>query len=348
MCLPYFAFVFIQHDAYFQSPTLNPVATTSSEILKTRLDFNWLFNLHELSNFFSAFGNLLALAPLAFVPLVGSFFSLFSQKIKSVLPPKFVYSLILIVILFFAVMSYLALTVYVPLTVFSNFIDPQRTWAHLIIPATMLTGVFLFFCFNLIYRGCRVLNRKMHAKLLKIAVFGVVLLVLTYSVSFLAVTPVEDETARFSQIRSSFIWYNTLEADDLTLMSWLNDNTPTDSVILISSGDSGQYISSVTQRQTASMYHALGNYTAFMVPFTADASDLQTVPFLLENNVSYVYIGSVASTFALNNPKYNHFNVTQLLSTPYFSMTKQVGDAYLLQFNATAALNVYNQHVDNQ
>ena len=39
---------------------------------------------------------------------------------------------------------------------------------------------------------------------------------------------------------------------------------------------------------------------------------------------------------------YRHFNATQFLATPYFTLTKEFGDAWLFQFNASAALAAYN------
>jgi uncharacterized protein YigE (DUF2233 family) len=78
-----------------------------------------------------------------------------------------------------------------------------------------------------------------------------------------------------------------------------------------------------------------------MEMLSSNSSDLHAVPFLVEYNVSYVYIGSVATTYALQLPYYRHFNATQFLSTPYFTLTQKIGDAWLFQFNTSAALGVY-------
>jgi hypothetical protein len=64
----------------------------------------------------------------------------------------------------------------------------------------------------------------------------------------------------------------------------------------------------------------------------------------VEYNVSYVYIGSIGATYALNNPNYRQFNATQFLSTPYFTLTKQFGAAYLFEFNSSEALREYSNY----
>ena len=82
-----------------------------------------------------------------------------------------------------------------------------------------------------------------------------------------------------------------------------------------------------------------------MTLLTSNSSDLRAVPLMTEYNISYVYIGSTATTYALENPYYRHFNATQFLSTPYFTLTKEIGDAWLFQFNASAALAAYENYV---
>jgi hypothetical protein len=124
----------------------------------------------------------------------------------------------------------------------------------------------------------------------------------------------------------------------------MKDYAPSNGRILVSAGDSGQYVTAVTQRQTVSMYNYLANYSDLMAILISNASDLRAVPLMLEYNVSYVYIGSTAATYALQIPYYRHFNSTQFLSTPYFTLSKEVGDAWLFQFNASAALTAYNSY----
>jgi hypothetical protein len=78
---------------------------------------------------------------------------------------------------------------------------------------------------------------------------------------------------------------------------------------------------------------------------TQKPSNRKSLPLMVEYNVSYVYIGSTATTYALEYSYYRQFNATQFLSTPYFILTKEIGDAWLFQFNASAALATYKNYV---
>ena len=127
-------------------------------------------------------------------------------------------------------------------------------------------------------------------------------------------------------------------------MRWIIENVPSQAHILVSSGDSGQFVTSVTQRQTVYRYSYLRDYSDLMNLLTSNSSDPKAIPIMVAYNVSYVYIGSTSTVYALQLPNYRHFNATQFLSTPYFTLTKEFGDAWLFQFNATAALTVFNSY----
>ena len=127
-------------------------------------------------------------------------------------------------------------------------------------------------------------------------------------------------------------------------MRWIIDNVPTQANILLSSGDSGQFVTSVTQKQTIYRYSYLGDYSELMNLLTSNSSDPKAIPIMIAYNVSYVYIGSTSTVYALQLPYYRHFNATQFLSTPYFTLTENVGDAWLFQFNASAALDAFNNY----
>jgi len=129
------------------------------------------------------------------------------------------------------------------------------------------------------------------------------------------------------------------------MMKWITQNVPLQERILVSAGDSGQFVTVVTQRQTISMYSSLTNYSDLMTLLTSNASDLRAVPLMIEYNISCVYIGSTATTYMLQYSYYRHFNATQFLSTPYFTLAEEIGDAWLFQFNAQVASAVYKNYV---
>ena len=130
------------------------------------------------------------------------------------------------------------------------------------------------------------------------------------------------------------------------MMKWMTENVPSQERILVSAGDSGQYVTAVTQRQTFSIYSGLiKNYTDLMTLLTSNASDLRAVPLMIQYNVSFICIGSTATTFLLQIAYYRHFNATQFLSTPYFTLAKEIGDACLFLFNAQAAVTAYKNYL---
>jgi hypothetical protein len=163
-------------------------------------------------------------------------------------------------------------------------------------------------------------------------------------VGLLSIPIVNDQQVQYNKIGSSFNTYETLKQSDVLLMKWITENIPSTERILVSYGDSGQYVTAVTQRQTISINSPLENYSDLMTLLTSNSSDLRAIPLMIEYNVSYVYIGSTGVTYSLEYSYRRQFNATQFLSTPYFTLTKEIGDAWLFQFNASAALAAYENY----
>jgi hypothetical protein len=169
------------------------------------------------------------------------------------------------------------------------------------------------------------------------------LIILLFLSGVVLVIPiVSEQQGVYNRARSAFSDYQTLKQDDVSLMKWISENIPPNNPILASSSGSGQFLAAVTQRQVISINSRLANYSDLMAILTSNSSDLHAVPLLLRYNVSYVYIGSTGTTYGAKLAYYRAFNSTQFLSTPYFSLAKEVGDAWLFQFNASAALAAYN------
>ncbi len=58
-----------------------------------------------------------------------------------------------------------------------------------------------------------------------------------------------------------------------------------------------------------------------------------------------MYMWVKPSTFALDSVVRRTFNATQFLATPYFNLIKEVGNAWLFEFNASSALEAVNDSV---
>jgi hypothetical protein len=123
--------------------------------------------------------------------------------------------------------------------------------------------------------------------------------------------------------------------DDISLMTWIKGNTPSDAVFLVSQGDSGEYLTAVTQRISIYGYDNeiySARYGWLVSELSLDPYDPKIVPSLLYYNISYIYIGSVATNNSAGNAYAEHFSPILLQSIPYFILVKRIGGAWLFQF----------------
>jgi hypothetical protein len=345
--IPYFYIIYINYVSGNSFTILNSVTDASGDVSKSIISFNWLFDIPSMSLFFSKFGKLLALAPISLILLIAFFIPQVYRKMASFFPSKdFRRSLFLVYFFMLLIMIYLTLTLYLPIQFFTYFLDPQRVWQHIFISGTILTAFVIFFgvffgylAFKHLLQHDRVNVGKLKRN--KIMVFALFAL-LIFNVVLMSIPIVTEQQEIYQKVDLSFKTYETLKADDLTLMKWITENVPSQAHILVSSGDSGQFVTSVTQKLTISRYTYLRDYSELMSLLTSNASDLRAIPIMVEYNVSYIYIGSTDTTYASQIPYYRQFNATQFLSSPYFSLAKEVGDAWLFQFNASMALTAYN------
>ena len=348
--IPYFYTIYANNIAGVQFNELTSASNSLAEVVKARIGFNWLFDIPALSIFFSGFGQLLALAPYSLILLIVLFIPKVSQRISSVFPSRgFARSLFLIYFFMLMIMGYLTLTLYLPINFLTALLDPERVWQHLFIPATILIAVVLF---SAIYFSYLAFKRLFHSdktnvvklsKLSKNRILACALLaLLIFNVGLFSIPIISEQQKQYNEIGILFNTYTTLNQSDVLLMKWIAENIPSQERILVSAGDSGQFLTAVTQRQTIPGYFK--NYSDLMTLLTSNSSDLRSVPLMIEYNVSYVYIGSTGVTYSLEYSYRRQFNATQFLSTPYFTLTKEIGDAWLFQFNASAALTAYNSY----
>jgi hypothetical protein len=336
----YFAYTFkIESGRYLNS---NLASSWSVETIRNRLFFNWL-NIPEQATFFSGFGNLFMLTPLS----VFLIFALLIPKVSTKLPKvfdaiNFNPSLILVYSSMLLVAGYLALTL-LPIEALLTFMDPERIWYHIYIFAVILTSVVVFSIIYFSYLGLKNIFKKSNGRLLNLnrnRIIGCILFViLIFNVAVVSIPLLTEQQNGYDTVKSSFN-RNTLNPTDLSLMEWIVGNTPSNSRILISQTDSGQFLTAITQRYTIAMLNYTLAYRNLMQMLTVNASDPQAIPLLIGFNVTYVYIGSTPITYDIPEYIYRQFNATQMLSTPYFSLVKQYGNASLFSFNATIASNI--------
>jgi hypothetical protein len=187
------------------------------------------------------------------------------------------------------------------------------------------------------------MTKSVEKKFSRNRLLAVALSVLSIStVIFLSVPVVMEQQQTYSRVKDYLNYYTVLTKDDVILMNWIKDNVSSQALILISRGDSGQYLTAVSEKQSFSGYNGIENYSAIMTFLTANSSDLRAIPYLIDNKISFVYVGSKPSSFALDSALRRPFNASQFLTTPYFNLIKEVGNAWLFEFNASSALKAYN------
>jgi hypothetical protein len=350
LSLPYFFALLTNNFDSLQSNSLNLVSNWV-EPIKASINLNWLFDIPALSHFFLGFGKLLALAPYSIIILIIFFIPRVSQRIGLVFPLKNSRkSLLLIYIFMLLILAYLTLTLYLPIDLLTAFFDTARVLQYIFIPGVILTGVVVFSIISFFYLVLNQLFRNGKEKSVhKVSKLGrnrilacMLLFLLLLSGVVLIIPVVAEQQGVYIRAGSTLNGYQTLKQDDLSLMKWVGENIQLNERILVSASDSGQFLAAVTQRQVISINSRLANYSLLMAMLTSNSSDPRAVPFMLQYNVSYVYIGSTATIYGAESSYYRAFNSTQFLSTPYFTLTKEVGGAWLFQFNDSAALTAYN------
>jgi hypothetical protein len=346
--LPFFYFTITNRFSFaLNSEVIFPSSYEMAQSVRSYLPLNWIVNFPALLRFFSIFGVLLELAPFSIFILLPLLVNRFSRRLPLPFSSKgFKESLFLVFVLMISIIVYLTVTIYLPIPWLANLFDSERVWQHVFVPAAILTAVVIYSAAYLIHGGFKILysnitdtrkrsrNRRFSYLLLGFLVFGIVL--------SMGAPVFSDQLKQFSIIETNLDRYNAIGKDDVLLMQWVLKNIPAEDLILVSMGDSGQFVSAVSQRLTITSWSYLANYSIPLMEWlTANASDLRIIPYLIEYNVSYVYIGSIGTSFSLELPYYRHFNASQFIETPYFNLTKEFGSAYLFQFNETLALKEY-------
>jgi hypothetical protein len=354
--LPFLYTAFTHSSAYLQNypsdvqyNALISGTNSINSMVKGNISFDWLFDLPALSAFFSGFGELISLAAgsiivLAVLYIAGVFkFNLFSKK--------FLFSVFLVYVFFLLMMVCLAFMVYVPVSFFSLF-NTERVWEHVFIPALILTAVVLFTAVYIFYRLLKELIKNsdktsIMKRRVTTVLLAILLIVITFNVGLVSIPIISESQENYKTFRGYLNQYSSLGHDDVLLMTWIKENIPSDERILVSAGDSGQYLTAVAQVQTVYSYDLRlysQSYLDLMSYMTSNPFDLRAVEFLSDYNISYVYIGSIATNNSVDYAFRKQFNATELLLIPYFSLVKQVGGAWLFQFNTSVALSAYESY----
>ena len=320
-----------------------------NDLVRSYISFNWVMDLPALAGFFSTFDPFFAVASVGIVVLAGLYVARIFKF--DLLPRRFLFSLLLIYLFLLLTLAVLAFMVFVPVSFLSLF-NTERIWEHLFIPSLLLTSVVLFVGGYAFYVFVRHLAKGVGALSVRRCwltrmLVGVLLFVVIFNVGIASVPFVYSSEGNYNSFKGYLSEYNSLASDDVALMNWMKSNIPSDSRILVSAGDSGQYVEAVTQLHTMYSYDMRvfsQRYLDLMRLMTSSSFDSRAIDLLLSFNISYIYVGSIPTTYSLDYSFRDHFNATKLLTLPCFSLVHRVGDAWLLRFNSSVDPSAFKNY----
>lgn len=336
-----------------------------------------LFDIFYLSNLGAIHGGFLYLGPLSMIFLAGSILLLLFRKKyegestsrnspiwvkwKSLLKWCMVFFVQFELILIFLKYIYkfeFSIFGFPSYNWLGYLLDPLRSWELLYIPLLLLTcGTIGFIVLSprLIYGTIRTvkMNLIINSRLAKrikiplIRVKGVVLIILCVTVASQAVLsyqrgigqhvtlPIRTYDRTYVNLRQ----YSLLTVDDISMFEWIRTFTSNDDVFLVSQIDTGQYLTSATDRKSVYPFGPLEgtrNYRVLNFALESDSSNPHILSLLKLYNISYVFVGSKA--YDPNAPtwkqgvQYNAiFNAEDLIHSPLFQLAKKIGDSYLFK-----------------
>jgi len=358
-CAPYFYVVYNSSNPSLQNypadinfDELTAGRNSIFESVRQRIGFNWLFDVPALSTFFAKFGTILYLAPYSLFLIPALYLASISKtSILGDLPRKVIRNLSLIYVFFLSIMLYLTFSTSLEIGGLFWFFDPDRVLHHIFVSGVILTSIILFFAGYCVYIIFKRLSRNhvwrgiSNPKRARLA-SAILLSLLFLNLGLASASCLTEFQEKYNERIFYLNRFSTLQNDDIELMSWIKENTPTDAIFLVTAGDSGQYLTAVSQRKSIyshSVQLYSKKYEYLIAELSSQPFNPYLVPLLLDYNISYVYIGSKATTYSLEDPFRAHFNATKFLYTPYFNMTKRVGDAWLFQLDRQLATEMYNQ-----
>jgi len=234
---------------------------------------------------------------------------------------------------------------------------PLRIWESLYVSLIVLLCAMLAFT-ALLPSMFRQLSRtitvrfhllKMHAsvRFRRLNFKGAVILLLSILILLPAIFYYPDGVDRyiskpFEPYQNSFDTvrqYSLLREADLAMFEWIKTQTPEDAVFLVSSIDTGQYLTSATGRKSIYPPGPLTDsrdYRILTFGIETEPDNPYIASFLQAYNITYVFIGS--NKYDPNAPtwdvpfKQNAFFVPERLSTsPLFALQKNIGDSYVFK-----------------
>jgi len=205
-------------------------------------------------------------------------------------------------------------------------------------------GIFIGYCFFLTIRNTFYFLSSLYKHNLRKRVLSTLLFFLTINIGIIYIFSTTIYWASYNQINR--YTHNVkngalLTLDDIKIMRWVRDFTPTDAVILVSPADGGQYMPVVAQRKVIfpwcanMMFSPSYRYILKVMPH--DPESLLLLYYLRRFNVTYVYVGAVDKGYLVAHVSPHAFDPNKILNSNCYSLIKQVGNAYLFKLDILIA-----------
>lgn len=310
------------------------------------LDFNYLFNLVQLSLFGTHFGTVFWLASLTplicvamYYPKRTAQFQMNKHSHHDELP--------------LSPVAYLYSTLIIHLFVLKSVV-PNLPLGNLITVAiqAIITRIFMLTNILLIPLVAFVLlasvnsmklaaihldmyrkaasRRKRHvvSRMLVMAMCGLIIGTAAFNV-------VTDMDVYYSRVAFYQETFNIVTSADVELMIWMVDNLPDSSIVLVGYNDAGEYVSAVTGLKTVYEYaeriRSSLNYNTLLTILTDNPTNATAKALMDSFGITHVFIGANIGEW-VGGQQGVVLNATHLLGAPWFSQLQNQGDAYLLEY----------------
>jgi hypothetical protein len=204
--------------------------------------------------------------------------------------------------------------------------------------ASLRAGFMLYISLMLLIGSFNVslwtwLASKIPAKTRKATILILLIFVSLYS-PFIYYRLAEDPT---TLIRQYNLFAVTTE-DDYSLMLWMKDNLPQNSIILVNPFEAGLFIPAVSHRIVVypfSAYHLSASYSETVFQMAEGTLNSEVFRYLKDHNITHIYVGSRASwvlQILQRERTASKWDPYLFWGNSNFKLAKKIGDAYLFEF----------------
>jgi len=142
-------------------------------------------------------------------------------------------------------------------------------------------------------------------------------------------------------LAGSYRFFAVTSSDDYSLMLWMSGNVSSDAIVLVSPYESGLFIPAISHNKIVYPYTGSAftrSYQNLVNMTCRNILNETAYALMLDLSISHVFIGSDAAYWWFERQKWDPM---LFLGNPNFKLVKNLGDAYLFQFNYTSPHTVF-------